>query len=502
MRVLLLNPPFRAPQNAGIGLSFPLGLGYLGTALKTAGIDVVGLDAAVQNPPLEVEKGIIRYGLTSEELRKQIERIKPDIVGISCFFSSRFPAALEAAQIIKQISPNIITVIGGVHPSLMPEKVCSYPEFDYAIIGEGERSFVELIRAIENGASLKSIDGLAYKYANRVCLNPKTKFNDDLDSLGFPDWELFNLERYLNLHEERWGLGGGRYAPMVTSRGCPFHCTFCSIHCVMGPGYRVRSAAHVVDEIETLISRYSVDEISFEDDNLTYDKARFIQICRGIIEKGLKIRWNTPNGVQVGSLDEETLLWAKRAGCDSLNLAIESGDETIRNRVIRKGLKSEKIYEVARACHKVGIKPNAYFVIGMPGETENSINNTRKYIEDLHFDNLSIFIATPTPGTKFYDDCVANGYIKPDLYENEFINIKAAIFTQPSIETPEFDRKKIALWRYRLITAYYRSCLSHDFLSRLTTKPQIWFAMIIKVFLYKFLGERFSFRIAKMLKRP
>jgi anaerobic magnesium-protoporphyrin IX monomethyl ester cyclase len=500
MRVLLLNPPFRAPKNAGFGLSFPLGLGYLSTALKKAGIDVVGLDGAMESPPFEIEKNIIHYGLKPAELRERIKNIKPDVVGISCFFSSRFPAALEAAQIAKEANPAIITVTGGVHPSLMPKKVCAYPEFDFAVIGEGERSFVQLVTALENNGPHDSIDGLAFKRENQVCINPKTNFNDELDSLGYPDWELFNLDRYLKLHEERWGLGRGRYAPMVTSRGCPFHCTFCSIHQVMGPGYRVRSAGHVIGEIETLISKYAVDEISFEDDNLTYDKDRFSQICQGIIEKGLKIRWNTPNGVHVGSLDDNALRWAKKAGCDSLNLAIESGDVTIRNRVIKKGLNSEKIYEVAKFCHKMGIKPNAYFVIGMPGETDDSINNTRRYINDLHFNNLSIFVATPTPGTKFYEDCVAIGYIKPELFENEYININAAIFTQPSIETPEFDRHKIALWRYRLITAYYDSCLKHGFINMMITKPRIWLAMVIKVLLYKVAGERLSFMIIKRLQ--
>ena len=501
MRVLLLNPPFRAPKNAGIGLSFPLGLGYLATALKKAGFDVVGLDGAMEGQPFEVEKNIIHYGLKPAELGERIKKIRPDIVGISCFFSSRFPAALEAAKTVKEVNPAIITVTGGVHPSLMPERVCSHPEFDFAVIGEGEKSLVQLVNGLENNDLLDSIDGLVFKRANGIYISPKTNFSDDLNSLGYPDWELFDLDRYLNLHEERWGLGDGRYAPMVTSRGCPFHCTFCSIHRVMGPRYRVRSAQHVISEIEALVSKYAVDQISFEDDNLTYDNDRFIQICRGIIEKGLNIRWNTPNGVHVGSLDESALGWAKKAGCDSLNLAIESGDEKIRNRVIRKGIKSEKIYEIAQTCHKMGIKPNAYFVIGMPGETDDSINNTRRYISDLHFNNLSIFVATPTPGAKFYEDCVVSGYIKPESYENEFININAAIFTQPSIETPEFDRNKIALWRYRLITAYYGSCLKHGFINVMITKPRLWLMMIIKVLFYRLAGERLSFMVVKRLKK-
>ena len=500
MKVLLLNPPFDAPKNAGIGLSFPLGLGYLATALKKTGIEVVGLDCAMGLPPYEIEKGIIHYGLTLKQLEERIEELKPDIVGISCFFSSRFPAASEVAKVIKNIDPKITIVTGGVHPSLMPQKVCSRPEFDYVVIGEGEESFVSLVSAIETKSDIAHIDGIAFKRDGNVFVNPKTRFNNDLDILGYPDWELFDLARYLDLHEKRWGLGDGRYAPMVTSRGCPHHCTFCSIHGVMGSKYRFRSAEHVISEIEVLVSKYGIDEISFEDDNFTHDRQRFIKICQGIIEKNIKIKWNTPNGVHVGSLDEEAIHWAKMAGCDSLNLAVESGDETIRNRVIKKGLKSEKIYEVAKACHKAGIRPNAYFVIGMPGESDTSVNNTQKYIEDLHFDNLSIFIATPTPGTSFYDECVAKGYIKPDLYENEFINFRAAIFTQPSIQTSEFDRNQIALWRHRLLIAYYRSSLHRSYISWMVRNPKAWLAMNLKVLIYAILGERLSFVVTDKLK--
>jgi radical SAM superfamily enzyme YgiQ (UPF0313 family) len=287
---------------------------------------------------------------------------------------------------------------------------------------------------------------------------------------------------------------------MVASRGCPYHCNFCCIHEIMGPKYRVRSADHVLSEIETLVTKYGVNEISFEDDNLTHDRGRFIQICQGIVHRKLEIRWNTPNGVHVGSLDEEALLWAKESGCDSLNLAIESGDETIRNRVIKKGLKREKIYEVANACHKVGIKPNAYFVIGMPGETDSSIDNTKTYIRDLNFNNLSIFVATPIPGTRLYDECVAEGYIKSDLYDNEFVSYQAAIFTQPTIETPGFNRHRVILWRYRLTIAYYRSCLWHSFFRWLFTIPRAWLSMMVKVTLYCLLGERVSFRIIERMR--
>lgn len=499
MRVLLLNPPYLAPKDAGLGLSFPMGLAYLGAALRNAGIDVQVLDAAAESAAIEVEKGLMRYGLEPKELHKRITDIKPDVVGISCFFSSRFPAVLETAKIVKDIDSRILTVTGGIHPSLMPESVCSHPEIDYVAVGEGEQIIVDFIGAVEGDTSFDDIEGLTFKKDGRVIVNPKSSYIEDLDSLGFPAWDLFDMERYLTINEGRWGLGYGRYAPVVTSRSCPYRCTFCSIHSVMGPKYRAHSPEYVVDMIETLVREYGVDEISFEDDNLTYDKDRFVSICRGLVERKIKIRWNTPNGVHVGSLDRDSLEWAKKAGCDSLNLAVESGDDFIRNKVIKKGLNSEKIYEVAEACRGAGIKANAYFVIGMPGETEDSISKSHKFIKDLKFNNLSIFIATPMPGTKLYDECIEKGYIDEDSFDTDFISYEAAIFTQPSIQTPDFDREKIMIWRHRLYVAYYRSTLKDRFWGWLFTSPRAWVSMMMKIALYTLFGARLSYKLTRII---
>ena len=183
MRVLLLNPPFETPKHAGMGVTFPLGLAYLASALDKAGIDVVALDAAIESPREVTQRGTINYGLSPERLKNRIEQIKPDIVGISCFFSSRFPAVLQAARIVKSIDTKIITITGGIHPTLMPEKVCAYPELDFAIIGEGEESFVHLLRELDGGHEFDSVDGLAFKRDGQVVINAKRNFIGDLDTI-------------------------------------------------------------------------------------------------------------------------------------------------------------------------------------------------------------------------------------------------------------------------------------------------------------------------------
>jgi anaerobic magnesium-protoporphyrin IX monomethyl ester cyclase len=501
MRVLLLNPPYLAPKEAGLGISFPLGLAYLATAAVEGGFDISALDAAAERPARENGDGLIRFGLDQDELEKRVAAIKPDLVGIGCFFSSRFPAVLETAKTVKNIDKNIITVTGGIHPSLMPEEVCSYPDIDFVVIGEGERTFVELLERLSDGGGFEEVDGLAYKTNGDVILNRRKSYIEDLDSLGFPAWDLFDMEKYLTMGEGRWDLGTGRYAPVVTSRSCPFRCTFCSIHHVMGPKYRAHSPEYVIDMIDTLVKKYDVDEISFEDDNLTYNRERFTSICKGIVERGIHVKWNTPNGVHIGSLDRDSIEWAKRSGCDSLNLAVESGDDFIRNKIIKKGLSRESIYNVARACREVDIKTNGYFVIGMPGETEGSINKSKKLLKDLRFNNVSIFAATPMPGTRLFDECIAKGYIDKSGYETDFVNYHAAIFTQPSIETPEFDKEKIRLWQHRLYIAYFRAALKDRFMIWLTANPRATIAMIIKILLYSLLGEKLSYKIVQKLRK-
>ena len=495
-----MNPPYVAPRSTGPGISFPLGLAYLGAALRKSGIDVVGLDAAAEAPPRSAGDGLLLFGLDRDSLRNRIVEIKPDIVGISCFFSSRFPAVIETSKIIKEIDKNIVTITGGIHPSLMPEYVCSFPEIDFAAVGEGERIIIEFVEAISGKRPLDRVTALAFKDNGNVRINPRDGYIDDLDAIGFPAWDLFDMERYLSIREGRWGLGRGRYAPVVTSRSCPYRCTFCSIHSVMGPGYRAHSPGYVVAMIKKLVDDYNVDEISFEDDNLTYEKERFIAICKGIIHSGISIRWNTPNGVHVGSLDRQSIEWARRAGCDSFNLAIESGDDHVRNKVIKKGLKSEKIYEVAGACREVGIRTNAYFVIAMPGETDSSIENTRRYISDLKFNNVSIFIATPMPGTKLYDEAIEKGYIKEMTFDSDFINYQAEIFTQPSIETPDFSRAKVELWRHRLFIAYFKATLKDRFFEWMFSNPRAWVSMMVKVALFVMLGERLSYNFVNRLR--
>ena len=365
MKTLLINPYFRAiTKYERVGM--PLGLMYIAAVLEENNFPVKIIDASVGQKRL-LEKDTWHYGDTLDGLIIKVRKEQPDVVGIGCFFSMRFPYVLEIAQEIKKINKDIIIVIGGIHPTIFTERILrDYAFLDYIILGEGEYSFLDLVKVIQskNLGELPEINGLAYRLEDRILINPKTKFVEDLDTLPFPARHLVPVEEYLkDSAPVNWGLGANRQFAILTSRSCPNKCSFCSMYLIHGARWRSRSARNVLLEIELLVNKYQAKELCFEDDNLTLSKQRILDICQGIINKGIKVKWNTPNGVAVKFLDCEILSKMKEAGCVCVNLAIESGDEYMRNTVIGKNLPQEKIYEVVQTCKKIGLKANGYFVL-------------------------------------------------------------------------------------------------------------------------------------------
>lgn len=405
MKILLINPFFQSSTKYE-RVEMPLGLMYLAAVLEKADYKVEILDASI-GLKRRFENNVWHYGYTLNELREKIKEIYPDVVGLGCIFSMRFPAVLSIAEEIRKINKNIIIVIGGVHPTIFANQILEDHKnfFDYVILGEGEYSFLRLVEALKfnNLKALQEIDGLAYRQNDQIILNPKTTFIENLDNLPFPARHLLPVEEYLKDNAPtNWGLGAHRQFSILTSRSCPNRCTFCSMYLTHGAKWRPRSPQNVLDEIKLLVDKYQADELCIEDDNFTFSKQRTMEICQGIIDRGIKIAWNTPNGVAVKHLDYEVLKKMKEAGCVSVNLAIESGDDYMRNTIIKKNLPREKIYEVVYACKKLNLKANAFFVFGMPGETKESLENNIKMIKEIPLNGIAVLFATPFPGTQLF----------------------------------------------------------------------------------------------------
>jgi magnesium-protoporphyrin IX monomethyl ester (oxidative) cyclase len=415
MRVLLVLPPSTLYPGDVHFISFPLGIGYLASILEKDKHNVQILDCVIEDQaPKRMNGNAYHIGLSWEEIKERIRKSQPDLVGISCSYSVDFNNARKIAKITKELG-DIPVVIGGAHSSALPIDTLNDENVDYVVIGEGEETLSLLIESIEKQQLPEHIDGLGFKKNNKFLINPKKKFIENLDGLPLPARHLFPMDKYIYSRKiHGFLLKRQPYTTMITSRGCPQRCTFCTIHTIWGRKWRARSPKNVVDEIEHLVKEYGIREIHFEDDNISLSKSRMEAICDEIINRKLDITWATPNGISVKTLDENIIRKMKKSGCYRLFLAIESGNQFVLNRVIRKGLSLETVKSVNAMLKKFGIERNGCFVIGMPGETKENIRDTIDFAKSLDLDTACFSIATPYPGSELYNMC------KEKIVNNDF----------------------------------------------------------------------------------
>lgn len=276
MKVILIQPPFTIFRSEAKKCHPPLGLAYLAAAIKDDH-DVVVLDILAEGYEKEevISRYLLRYGLFFEDIKKEVETLKPDVVAISCLFSARSENVHKICKTVKEIDRNTITIVGGAHPSAVPEEVLKDINVDFLVIGEGEIVLKRLLEHIENKNDIRDIESIGFRYDGYVKINQRKEYLQNLDDLPFPYWDIFPTERYFDINNPH-GSPAKKvpFAPMITSRGCPFECIFCSIHNLWGRNYRIRSSENVLAEINYLISKFGVREILFEDDNLTLDGKR------------------------------------------------------------------------------------------------------------------------------------------------------------------------------------------------------------------------------------
>lgn len=439
MKILLIYPPGIAIPGEQYYEAVPLGVAYLAAVLEKEGHQVKIIDALVEEQEIIKRKdGKNHLGMSWKKIRKKISQFEPALVGISVPFSSLYPNAETIARIVKN-QGNIPVVVGGAHPSAVPEEVLKDKNIDFVILGEGEYSMRSLVECLDKNSSFRKIDGLGYKKRGTIFINPKTSYIENPDELPFPARHLLPMERYFasqNIHAHF-----SKRQPstsITTSRGCPGQCTFCSIHTVWGRRWRSRSPKNVVDEIEMLVKNYGVKEIHFEDDNLTLDRKRMTEICEEIIGRGLDITWTAPNGTAIQTLDEELLTIMKQAGCYRLFLAIESGNRDVLQKLIKKGLSLVKVKEVVKILKKLNLETTGFFVLGMPGETKENIRETIDLAKALDLDDAWFSIATPFPGTALYQLCQAKGYLETD--DCTKMSQKRGVITTPTLSAREVEK--------------------------------------------------------------
>ncbi len=420
MKVLLVNPPIPA-YFYNREYYFPSSLLYLAAMLRQAGHEPRILDFKT------FQRGTSDPSRSFYEIQmiRSISTFKPDLVGLGCLFSGNFPDTLWLSQVAKQNSPHVPVIMGGIHGTLYARDILVHcPSIDGIVLGEGEATLIKLMQALENKTDWAAIDGLACRSDGQVVINEKVDYIQDVDRLPLPAYNLINIEDY-TVDTSGWhnpkDLPIRTSVPIISSRSCPNRCSFCSMYKVMGPRWRARSATNVVDEIEFVYHKFNHRHFSFMDDNVTLKKDRMIEICHQIVNRGLDIQFETPNGISVKTIDAEVLDAMVAAGLVRTCLAIESGSEYIRNQIMKKHLSNEKIYEVLELTRRYPqLFVNAFFLIGMPEETHETLEETYRMIEQIQVDKTIVMNLVPFPGTETYRQAVRDnllvGVSQEDLY--------------------------------------------------------------------------------------
>lgn len=403
-RILLICPPMtvRGKDTTTPGAIPPLGLASVAAYLENHQFDVKILDTVAEGQNIVIKgKNKIRVGLTPKQIADKISYYQPQIVGISSMFTVYAPDAHDVAKIVKNINPKTLVVFGGSHASILSKSVLSDKNVDLVVIGEGEETMLEIATKFEKGENTSNITGTVSRDKNNTIVRqPARPHIVDLDSLPPPARHLLPMDIYLNNSRDISTSFAYRSpsTPVITSRGCPGNCIYCAVPGIWGRTWRPYSAKRVVDEIEFLVKRYGVREVQFLDDNISVNKKRLEDICEDLIKRKLDIKWTTPNGIAIWTLDKPLLQKMKASGCYRLTFGIETGHPDTQ-KFIRKYLNLDKASQIMKTASDLGIWIFSTYIIGFPYETEKSIKTTFDYAIKSYSDFVVFILLMPFPCT-------------------------------------------------------------------------------------------------------
>lgn len=484
--LLLIRPPqcfYHGTWPRGPRLSLPLGILSIATFIKNKNYSVKIYDCFVEGSNFQnnssnessLLENIIaahesysssksinndnlsvptHFGAGWDDLEKEIRNTSPKVVGITNLFRENESETLKTIRLVKKLDKNITVVLGGPNATANYFKLLSEcPEIDFICTADGEYPMLEILQYVNNEIKKDEIHDVVYfDDKKNIVKNNKKDLVFDLDALGMPDYDLLQMERYFSY--EKKGImsrnkfsynGADRAVSLVTSRGCPYKCVFCSVHIHAGRKFRMYSVEHTLNHLENLVKKYGVRHIHFEDDNLTLDRERFKEIMQGIISRELKFTWDTPNGVFANTIDEEMLILMKKTGCIYLVIGVESGDQFILDNVIKKQpLSIKEVKRVFSLGKKVGIDMQAFYIIGFPGEKKVNILRTLNFaLYHLIVNNVipHIAIARADPGTELFKTATENNHLFKNKVISNTIGVHSDMFVRHVIETKEFSHK-------------------------------------------------------------
>lgn len=413
--LVLVDPPYYRLYKPSYSLTrYPLSLGYLGAQARSQtdwNVVVYNADFTPASEPYQVrylcgagfDNYLARLGDEASPIWRQalsvIMQYRPDVVGISCK-SQTFASGRVLARLIRKVSPGSCIVVGGPHAAMVGADILQEPQVDIVVRGEGEQTLVEVLRAIESGSDLAGVAGIAFRRDGRIVQTPDRPLREDLDSLPWPHsaaaQSLHDYEQY----------PAQAFSHVFATRGCPYNCFFCGSRNVWGRRVRFRSAGNVVEELKSL-QAMGVRRAHFDDDTFGVRRPYIDELCGLIARRCPGLRWSCE--LHVNLIDDETVEQMARAGCESIQLGIESGnDEVLRQ--IRKGFGIERAVAAADTIRRHGIRVQAFFMVGFPQETEGTLADTVAAMRRIR-GILSYSIFTPYPGTEAFEHCRSRGLV-------------------------------------------------------------------------------------------
>ncbi|OGQ08346.1 MAG: hypothetical protein A2026_20310 [Deltaproteobacteria bacterium RBG_19FT_COMBO_46_12] len=447
MKILLIQPPIQDFYQTSIRTQ-PIGLAYLAASLKSHGYKVEILDCQTEKKkpisipselsslrgfypfddqsPFKLYTGYYHFGMGWKEIKQKIRDSNVDVFGISSSFTPYHGEALEIARIIKEWDPNKMVVMGGAHVSCDPGGALQSPYVDYAVLGEGEIRFPLLIEKIvkEDLKGIAEMDGIGYRVDGEIKINPLQSFITDLDSLPHPAREVLDPDRY-RIEKKRSTM-------IITSRGCPHRCAYCSAHLVMGSSCRARSPEAILKEMIECLERYDIQAFDIEDDNFTLDQERAKRLMSLVIENfgEEKLDLSAMNGVSFTSLDEELLKLMKRSGFKTINLSLVSINPLTKEKMGRPQGTTE-FDKIIDKSEQVNLNVIAYAILGMPGQTIEEMADTLIYLMGRRV-LIGPSVYYPTPNTPLFEKCKKEGILPAQISR-----WRSSAFP---IETKEFNR--------------------------------------------------------------
>jgi radical SAM superfamily enzyme YgiQ (UPF0313 family) len=447
VKVTLINPP--TLQGVFHHHPYlPAGLAYLAAVLEEKGNQVTIIDC-------------IAEGIDQNQLKHKLAKLNPDVIGISSM-TPMVHSALMAARGAKEVCPNTPVVLGGPHATFMDKEILAIePAVDVIIRGEGEVTLAELIKRITNNVGLNTANGITYRHQEQIVQNPSRGYIQNLDDLPFPTYKHFHLEKYR--------LFGKLVFPVITSRGCPFQCNFCTNSRILGKQYRVRSPQNIGHELEVLKRDYNADSFTFYDDTLTLDKKRLYDICDEIKSRKLNTPWDCQT--RVDQVSEEMFTKMKKTNCQQVFFGIESGCQSVLNAVNKRTTVEQN--EVAiKLAKKTGLFVAISIIIGYPGETTEMRKETFNFIKRAEPDDVYLCIATPYPGTELRKEVERLGYKMSSDWSRYDT-------TTPVFENPLLSDKEALQIRKDFYNSFYspkyvlRHMFKRNFYSRVMSRVAI-----------------------------